>query len=508
MNSNVHSTDAAIGLTALAAAVDQLAAEDLHAAPDAVLAHQVLELQTLENRLHGLWLQRLATVDGRGAAGADQGQAAPSTAGWLRARLRVGATAARGWVRTARALYRGPLTGTAEALAAGEFSPAHAQVLAAGTHHLPAQVAAEAEPVLDTARRLDPPRLRRVVTHLRGVLDPEGADALADRQQLQRRLWLSPTLDGMVAVDGLLDPEAGQSLLAALEPLARPADAGDERSAAQRRADALAELARRSLEGGRLPQTGGVRPQLIVTVDLDSLVGRHGTFGGEIGGVGPLDPEACRWLVCDGALTRVLVTRHPTHHHGDPDHHPHHHPTDHPDHHPGHGPTNHSGPGHPDQYGHPDQPRQDAPGPGDGLGGHDHPIGAGGADGLVARLRAAATLLPPALGGAPSQPLEVGRATRVVSATQRAALVVRDGGCAVTGCGRPPAWCEAHHLRHWLHGGATDLANLALVCRAHHRAVHEGGWQLVRQADGRLTATPPHPSHTSGSHRRRHPAAA
>ncbi|HEX2374877.1 MAG TPA: HNH endonuclease signature motif containing protein [Actinomycetota bacterium] len=60
-------------------------------------------------------------------------------------------------------------------------------------------------------------------------------------------------------------------------------------------------------------------------------------------------------------------------------------------------------------------------------------------------------------------------------------------------------WCEAHHVRHWLHGGPTDLANLVLLCRAHHRAVHEGGWRLARGPDGRLTATPPH---------RRHPAAA
>ncbi len=107
-------------------------------------------------------------------------------------------------------------------------------------------------------------------------------------------------------------------------------------------------------------------------------------------------------------------------------------------------------------------------------------------------LRVAATRLPPALGGAPTQPLEVGRTSRVVTAAQRAALVVRDGGCAFPGCDRPPAWCEAHHLRHWLHGGPTDLANLALVCRAHHRAVHEGGWRLARDPDGRLTASPPY----------------
>ena len=75
-------------------------------------------------------------------------------------------------------------------------------------------------------------------------------------------MWLAATWEGMVAVNGLLDPEAGQTLVAALEPLARPTDADDDRSGGQRRADALTELARRSLEAGRLPQTGGVRPQL------------------------------------------------------------------------------------------------------------------------------------------------------------------------------------------------------------------------------------------------------
>jgi hypothetical protein len=79
-----------------------------------------------------------------------------------------------------------------------------------------------------------------------------------------------------------------------------------------------------------------------------------------------------------------------------------------------------------------------------------------------------------------------------LSDAQRAALVVRYGRFSVPDCDRPPAWCEAHHLVHWQHGGPTDLANLALVCRTHHRAVHEGGWRLGRDPDGRLTATPPH----------------
>jgi hypothetical protein len=173
----------------------------------------------------------------------------------------LGAGAASGPVRTARALFRGPLTATADALTAGELSAAHASVLASGTQELPDQVRVEAEPVLgEAARRLDPPRLRRVLGQLRRVADPDGADARAERRHQQRGLWLTPTWEGMVAVEGLLEPEAGQLLLAALEPLARPPSADDGRSGGQRRADALAALARRALEGGRLAETGGSGP--------------------------------------------------------------------------------------------------------------------------------------------------------------------------------------------------------------------------------------------------------
>jgi Domain of unknown function (DUF222)/HNH endonuclease len=455
MDSNTHSTSSPDRLPALAADLQDLAAKPLGGLTDPARADRVRTLRGLMDRLEGQWLGELAAVDARGAAGAEEGIPAGSTAAWLRNRLRMGAGAATSLVRTARALYRGPLAGTAQALVDGTISPAHARVLADSTHHLPTQTTADAEPVLlDAARRLDPPRLRQAIAHLRLVADPDGTDARAERRHQRRGVWVSATWEGMVAVNGLLEPEAGQTLVAALEPLARPANADDPRSGGQRRADALTELARRHLEGGRLPQGGGVRPQLLVTVDLDSLLGHPGGVGGEAGGAWPLDPEACRRLACDGAVTRVLVSRQPLGHR---------------DHGGGHGA---------DDRGRPDD-RDTHRGPAE--------------DGsLAARLRAAMRLLPPTLGGAPTQPLEVGRTSRVVTGTQRAALVVRDGGCSFPGCDRPPAWCEAHHLVHWLHGGPTDLQNLALLCRAHHRAVHEGGWRLGRDPDGQLTATPPH----------------
>jgi hypothetical protein len=275
MDSNTHSTGQPARLAALTATVEELAAQDLDGLTDAVRAERVLELRRLLDRLEGQWLQELAGVDARGAAGAEHDVQAGSTAGWLRARLHMGGGAARGCVRTARALFRGPLTQTAKALTDGQLSPAHASVLAHGTYDLPHQVTAEAEPVLvEAARRLDPARLRQVIGHLREVIDPDTSASQAERRHARRGLWLAPTLEGMVALDGLLEPEAGQTLLAALEPLARPPSAADTRTGGQRRADALAELARRQLEGGRLPQTGGVRPQLTVLVDLDSLVGQ------------------------------------------------------------------------------------------------------------------------------------------------------------------------------------------------------------------------------------------
>jgi 5-methylcytosine-specific restriction endonuclease McrA len=88
-------------------------------------------------------------------------------------------------------------------------------------------------------------------------------------------------------------------------------------------------------------------------------------------------------------------------------------------------------------------------------------------------------------------PLTVGRSTRTVPAAIRRALVVRDRGCRFPGCDRPPAWADAHHLVHWADGGETDLENLVLLCRPHHRIVHEQGWTLGRDDGGDFVVAPP-----------------
>ncbi len=81
-------------------------------------------------------------------------------------------------------------------------------------------------------------------------------------------------------------------------------------------------------------------------------------------------------------------------------------------------------------------------------------------------------------------PLDVGHAQRLATATQRRAIALRDGGCVFPGCDQPIAWCDAHHVDHWIHRGRTDLANLAGCCRHHHGVVHRPGWIMKTTPDG------------------------
>ncbi|MGU3432101.1 HNH endonuclease, partial [Actinomycetes bacterium M1A6_2h] len=86
-------------------------------------------------------------------------------------------------------------------------------------------------------------------------------------------------------------------------------------------------------------------------------------------------------------------------------------------------------------------------------------------------------------------PLAMGRTVRTVTAEQRTAVTVRDHSCIM--CGRPPQWCQVHHLTHWAHGGPTDLDNLALLCGECHRQVHQHGHEIVLGTDRYPRIIPP-----------------
>ncbi len=90
-----------------------------------------------------------------------------------------------------------------------------------------------------------------------------------------------------------------------------------------------------------------------------------------------------------------------------------------------------------------------------------------------------------------SEVLDVGRRRRLATPAQRRAVRARDGGCVFPECDAPIEWCDVHHLHGWADDGPTDLDNLALLCRRHHVACHEGRWALRRRPDATIEAVPP-----------------
>ena len=80
---------------------------------------------------------------------------------------------------------------------------------------------------------------------------------------------------------------------------------------------------------------------------------------------------------------------------------------------------------------------------------------------------------------------------RLVTAAIWKALVARDRHCRFPHCTRPPIMCHAHHITHWIDGGATSLDNMLLLCGHHHRLIHAGPWAIKTTAPGQFEFLPP-----------------
>ncbi len=121
------------------------------------------------------------------------------------------------------------------------------------------------------------------------------------------------------------------------------------------------------------------------------------------------------------------------------------------------------------------------------IAGVDEPVSAA----TARRLAADAQIIPTVLGGE-SEILDQGRARRLATPAQRAALATQDGGCLWPGCTAPPGWCEVAHILAWMLGGGTDLDNLMLLCPFHHRRFDHDGWRLERRGPTPWFIPPPH----------------
>jgi hypothetical protein len=334
----------------------------------------------------------------------------PSCAHWLNYHCGIDLVTAREKVRIARALT--DLPAVAEAFAAGRLS--YSKVRAITRIATPDNERA----LIDFARATTATHVEQYVRAQRQA-DRLAEARVAYASYRQRTFNCHTDDDGSLVFDGRLPAEQGALLLRALEravdwlfhgtePAPAPGgahrphghDDAPVRSAAVRRADALAVLAERFLAAPPAADDAlntADRVQLTIHASAEALL-EHAAIDAddpphiEDGPV--LAPDVVRRLACDSAIVRVLET------------------------------------------------------------------GAG-------------------------EPLDVGRKTRVIPPGLRRALKRRDRGCRFPGCANR-RFVDGHHIVHWADGGETKLDNLVLLCRHHHRLLHEGGCYIVKDRDALL----------------------
>jgi hypothetical protein len=229
-----------------------------------------------------------------------------STQAWLRYELNVHPRDAAQLVGMARQLRHLPAVD--EAFTAGQISQTHVAVIARTARQVGAEHVAQSEQaLLDVASTNDPAKLRVAAQRLRYCIDPDADGRDAVKAYEKRELSVAPTIYGMVAVQGMLDPTGGATVLAALDALTDPPRDDDPRTAGQRRADALTELCRRALDGGQLPEVNGEKPHLLVTVSYESLIGQLGAEPAFLNWVGPISGADARMLACDCAIIPAVL---------------------------------------------------------------------------------------------------------------------------------------------------------------------------------------------------------
>ena len=361
-----------------------------------------------------------------------------SCAHWLSWRAGLAPGAAREHVRVARALA--DLPRLSDAMRHGRIS--YSKVRAVTRVATPETE----QTLLDVALAGTAAHVEQVVRAWRRV--DRAAEATDDRRRHASRVlhtWVDD--DGMVVIRGRLTPEVGAVVRRALEAAldegrraaaaARSADEPDPVDEAvgvapsfgQRQADALGTLAERALAGGLDRGTAGDRYQVVVHVDAGTLAEDASVPAGTSRPPQRSRPRQRTQTRCPG-------------------------------------------------------PRRPGPARGAAAPGQAALEEAGGihVSAATAQRLACDAAAVEMRHGSDGQVLDVGRKSRTISPALRRALAARDRQCRFPGC--QARRCDAHHIRHWAHGGATALDNLVLLCRRHHRAVHEEGFRVAVDPSG------------------------
>jgi hypothetical protein len=294
----------------LHSALDALAADDL----EGMTAPQLLDRNALLVRAANQIQAELArTARQAEVTQAPEHDGLKSMASWLRGHCRLSTAAANQIVRNGRVLQQ--LPAVAAAWADGAITAEQVTVIAAVVK--PENVAAAAEQGVDldevavvlaeTAATRQHVHLGRVVHHYLSRLDPDGVEPDLTEG---RSLSLAKHDDGSLSIRGELDAVGGEKVQAALEAILqanRPQ--GDRRTRAQKLGDALVQWADNALASGQLPFLRTVKPQVFVTIAFEDMIDPStGPAAGKTGFGATISAARARWLACDGALTRVIMS--------------------------------------------------------------------------------------------------------------------------------------------------------------------------------------------------------
>lgn len=336
------------------------------------------------------------------------------------------------------------LEGGHEALVDGTLTPSHVDRLGTVLGKLPEEkrellLSGEgAERVKKLARRHDATSFGPRLESLAASLSPREAEERHQSARSRRFLELTPTAEGMTRVTGLLDPVAGHTLRLALDAASPRPGEDDDRTPAQRSADALTSIATNALHEAKAG--GSARAQVLVTMTAETFV-RAKEHLKACSHASALQDEGSGVGRTDGTRGGPSATS------------------------PGHGGPGSLSPDHPGSAGETPDRLGLAP---------------------AVRLQDGPVLPPSELGrllcdsevarlviGAESEPLDLGRSVRLFSPAQRRAVIARDQGCFWDGCSIPSRYCEVHHLDWWDEdAGHTDVTRGVLACTFHHGLLH------------------------------------
>jgi hypothetical protein len=433
------------------AAVGAYRDEDLDTVPDGGLDHSLGEIDQALVRLEAERLRRLRAWDTRRVWARDGSKSAAAA---LARKSAIAPGTARDQLRVARRLAEAPVL--AGAFADGDLTYPKVRVLAAladpdDTDRLRAAFAAAEGELVASAKRLSVRDTAYVAEHFAAHADPDRHERRWNDRYQNTRLNFSESFDGWGHLDGFFDPEATQILRHAIEQM----------SDRHYRRDHTQAKKHNNRDGHTIKNGEGE------TADTELTSAQRRAHSLVAMAHASLDTDPARDHDTGGVArpTIAVITEAALLH-------PH----------------------------HPDNPDSDSPGneqrsPVAFLAANNLPLPRSTAE----RYLCDAALVPITT-DSHGVPLALGRATRDPSVGQLRALVIRDGGCAFPGCATPPRYTQAHHIHYWANRGPTDLDNLVLLCRHHHRLLHEQHWQCHHDhTTGRAVFTTPdgHPHHAN-----------